>query len=268
MPPLWKNHSLPHRLPQTVCGFGDICVKCEPPLWPPLPPSHANTKGPTPTFVSSDALSSGERLGGRGMCACGVCVCVKVVRHLLQSDEETDLQMPRCCQSWPGSSIRVKYGVIQCEKGSAKVQFPVTVIQFLFVVFCSQTRCCVQPDHWLTSSCHFHRVANWPLLLATEMWLNFKVILINTVLRKQWLYNVSGCGARTGRNIIPPSTFFPPTASSSQNRMCSRWCKISALVHKTWHVTHSFLGQVWWIWPNLVGVRKCFRHIWDQEFIK
>lgn len=210
MPPLWKNHSLPHRLPQTVCGFGDICVKCEPPLWPPLPPSHTNTKGPTPTFVSSDALSSGERLGGRGMCACGVSVCVKVVRHLLQSDEETDLQMPRCCQSWPGSSIRVKYGVIQCEKGSAKVQFPVTVIQFLFVVFYSQTRCCVQPDHWLTSSCHFHRVANWPLLLATEMWLNFKVILINTVLRKQWLYNVSGCGARTGRNIIPPPTFFPP----------------------------------------------------------
>lgn len=67
---------MPHRLPQTVCGFGDICVKCEPPPRPPLPPSHTNTKGPTPTFVSSDALSSGERLGGRGMCACGVCVCV------------------------------------------------------------------------------------------------------------------------------------------------------------------------------------------------
>lgn len=47
-----------------------------PPPRPPLPPSHTNTKGPTPTFVSSDALSSGERLGGRGMCACGVCVCV------------------------------------------------------------------------------------------------------------------------------------------------------------------------------------------------
>lgn len=31
-----------------------------------------------------------------------VCVRVKVVRHLLQSDEEMDLQMPWCCQSWPG----------------------------------------------------------------------------------------------------------------------------------------------------------------------
>lgn len=78
--------------------------------------------------MSSDALSSGERLGGRGMCAGGVCVCEKVVRHLLQSDEEMDLQMPRCCQSWSGSSIRVIYGVIQSEKRSAKVPFPVTVI--------------------------------------------------------------------------------------------------------------------------------------------
>lgn len=202
---------MPHRLPQTVCGFGDICVKCEPPLSPPLPPSHTNTKGPTPTFVSSDALSSGERLGGRGMCACGVCVCVwkslgifyNLMRKQIyrcQGAVKVGLDPP---SGWNMEWFSVKREVLKCS-------FLLLLYKFFLCVFYSQTHCCVQPDHWLTSSCHFHRVANWPLLLATEMWLNFKVILINTVLRKQWLYNVSGCGARTGRNIIPPPTFFTP----------------------------------------------------------
>lgn len=55
--------------------------------------------------------------------------------------------------------------------------------------------------------CQFHCVVNWLFHLATGLWLNFKVILINTILRKQWLYNVSDTAAMTGRDTIPPLPF-------------------------------------------------------------
>lgn len=65
-----KAYSLPHQLPHMSCGFGDICATSH-----PFPPALVFR------------LFSGGKMAGVCVFVASVCVCVKVVRHLLRSDE-------------------------------------------------------------------------------------------------------------------------------------------------------------------------------------
>lgn len=58
-------------------------------------------------------------------------------------------------------------------------------------------------------TCLFHCVASWLSHLAAELWVNFKVILINTSLRreKKRLYKRLDTAARSGRHRIPAFPF-------------------------------------------------------------
>lgn len=68
---------MPHRLPQTVCGFGDICVKCEPPPQTPsssLPHQH---KRAHPHFCVFRCPVVRRKAGWpRHVCLRRLCVCV------------------------------------------------------------------------------------------------------------------------------------------------------------------------------------------------
>lgn len=160
----------------------------------------------------------------------------------------------------PGSWSNADFWLTQSKQRKRWCAFS----RYHSVYFCVSFSNCglTQTDPTITSFCQFRSVANWPLRLATELWLNFKVILINAILRKQWLYNVSGSGARTGRNIIQR-----PHPHHAVRIACVRdEVRFSSLVHKSdiWHIL-SFssvsmidspeLGSRWEVFSSRTGIR-------------
>lgn len=89
--------------------------------------------------------------------------------------------------------------------------------------------------------CKFHSVISWIFHLAAELRLNFKVILINTSLKKQWLYNVWDTAAMKGRDTAQPL----PLTTFTLDQICgSWWCSVSFMSFSHSNGTHRhFFNQ-------------------------
>lgn len=186
----WKTHLLPHQLLQISCGFGDICDSA-----PPVQP----TRPCVPRFPVV------RREVGRRVC---LCLCVKVVRHLLWSDEGALVGKNPQSTAKSGTLRHCDFkcvfvyvrqsecGVRQCQ-GAFKMRLNVErsllivndsyrkASSNLGLTFSSYPKSFTlyQPDGAEGNFiCQFHSVVNWIFHLATELRLNFKVILINTPL--------------------------------------------------------------------------------------
>ena len=170
------------------------------------------------------------------MCVC-VCIHVKVVRHLL-------------CNCWGcffgGGGLTLKHCEYVCVSvfmkqsvcGVRQRQVPLKMrTRLLYLTdsckeqslnsslillrpyFLSYPHILSQ-NLWDTINhniiCQFRCVVNQLFHLATKFWHDFKVVLINTILKKQWLCNVSDTAAMTGRDTVPPLSF----TSSSLDQIC------------------------------------------------